>query len=99
MGVHCPGLAVGLRVDCEGCLLAVNIKRNQGLHQGRLVGQATAPGGSLHADVASPIVPTGIGHAKYVLVAVDELTRYAWVFPMQKKSQTARLLALLIQRI
>ena len=41
----------------------------------------------------------GIGQAKYVLVAVDELTRNAWVFPMRTKSQTARLLALLIQRI
>ena len=93
------GQAVGLRVDCEGCQLAGNIKRNQGLHQGRLVGQATAPGESLHADVAGPIVLVGIGQAKYVLVAVDELTRYAWVFPMRKKSQKARLLALLMQRI
>ena len=88
-----------LRVDCAGCQVVGNIKRNQGLHQGRLVGQATAPGESLHADVAGTIVPMGIGQAKYVLVAVDELTRYAWVFPMRKKSQTARLLVLLIQRI
>ena len=93
------GQAVGLRVDCEGCQLAGNIIRNQGLHKGRLVGQATAPGESLHADVAGPIVPMGIGQAKYVLVSVDELTRYAWVFPMRKKSKTARLLALLIQLI
>ena len=71
------GQAMGLRVDCEGCQLAGNIKRNQGLHQGRLVGRATSPGESLHADVAGPIVPMGIGQAKYVLVAVDELTRYA----------------------
>ena len=98
-GALSNGLAVSLRVDCEGCKLAGNIKRNQGLHQGRLVGQATAPGESLHVDVAGPIVPVGIGQAKYNLVAVDELTRYAWVFPMRKKSQTARLLALLIERI
>ena len=93
------GQAVGLRVDFEGCQLAGNIKRNQGLYQGRLAGRATAPLESLHADVAGPIVPMGIGQTKYVLVAVDELMRYAWVFPMQKKSQTAWLLALLIQRI
>ena len=98
-GALSNGQTVGLRVDCDGCQLAGNIKRNMGLHQGRLVGQATTPGESLHADVACPIVPMGIGQAKYVLVAVDELTRYAWVFPMRKKSQTARLLALLIQRI
>ena len=98
-GALSSGQAVGPRFDCEGCQLAGKIKRNQGLHQGRLVGQATAPWESLHADVAGPIVPMGIGQAKCVLVAVDELTRYAWVFPMRKKSQTARLLALLIQRI
>ena len=90
---------MGPRVDCEGCQLAGNIKRNQALHQGRLVGRATAPGESLHAGVAGQVVPMGIGQAKYVLVAVDELTRYAWVFPMRKKPQTAWLLALLIQRI
>ena len=98
-GALSSGQAVGLRVDCEGCQLAGNIKRNQGLHPGRIVGQPTAPGESLHADVAGPIVPMYIGQAKYVLVAVDELTRYAWVFPMRKQSQTARLLALLIHRI
>ena len=75
------------------------MKRNQGLHQGKLVGKATVPGESLHADVAGPIVPMGIGKAKYVLVVVDELTRYSWVFPMQKKAQTAWLPVLLIQRI
>ena len=98
-GAFYSGQGVDLRVDCEGCQLAGNIKRNQKLHQGRLVGQATAPGESLHEDVAGPIVPMRIGHAMYVLVAVDELTRYAWVLPMWKKSQTARLLALLIQQI
>ena len=50
-------------------------------------------------DVAGPIVSMGIGQAKYVLVAVDKLTRYAQVFRMRIKSQTARVLALLIQRI
>ena len=89
----------GMRGQCEGCHLARQVKRNQGLHQGKLVGRATTPGESLLADVAGPIVPMGIGKAKYVLVVVDEYTRYSWVFPMRKKAQTARLLALLIQRI
>ena len=56
-------------------------------------------GESLHVDVAGPIMHVGIGQAKYVLEAVDELTRFASVFPMRKKVQTARRLALLIQRI
>ena len=89
----------GMRGQCEGCHLSGQVKRNQGLHQGKLVGRATMPGESLHADVAGLIVPMGIGKATYVLVVVDELTRYSWVFPMRKKAQAARLLALLIQRI
>ena len=88
----------GMCGQCEGCHLAGQVKRNQGLHQGKLVG-ATTPGESLQADVAGPIVPMGISKAKYVLVVVDECTRYSWVFPMRKTAQTARLLALLIQRI
>ena len=89
----------GMGGQCEGCHLAGQVKRNQGLHQGKLVGRATTPGESLHADVAGPIVHMGNGKAKYVLVVVDECTRYSRVFPMRKKAQTARLLALLIQRI
>ena len=88
-----------MRGQCEGCHLAGQVKRNQGLHQGKLVGRATTPGESLHADMAGPIVPMGIGKAKYVLVVVDECTRYSWVFPMRNKAQTARLLVRLIQRI
>ena len=89
----------GMRGQCEGYHLAGQAKRNQELHQGKLVGRVTTPGESLHADVDGPIVPMGIGKAKYILVVVDECTRYSWVFPMRKKAQAARLLALLIQRI
>ena len=98
-GALSSGEAMGFRIDCEGCQLAGDIKRNSGLRQGRLAGRATAPRESLHMDVASPIVPMAIGQAKYVLVAVDELKRYAWVVHMREKAETARLLALLIQHI
>ena len=30
-------------------------------------------------------MPTGIAHIEYVLVAVDELTRFGFVFPVRKK--------------
>ena len=75
------GCVVGLHHDCEGRQLPGNSKHNcctcnQGLYQRKLVGRATAPGESLHVDVASQIVPMGIGQVKYVLLAV-ELTRYA----------------------
>ena len=66
----------GMRGQCEGCHLVGQVKRNQGLQQGKLVGRATMPGETLHADVAGPIVPMGIGKAKYFLIVVDELTRF-----------------------
>ena len=89
----------GMRSQCEGCHLAGQVNRHQGLHQGKLVGRATMPGESQHANVAGLIVPMGVGKVKYVFVVVDELTCFSWVFPMRKKAQTARLLALRIQRI
>ena len=88
-----PMGAYGHRLECEGCHRAGHVKRNQGLHQGQQVGRANAPGASLHADVAGPIVPMGIGGVKYILAVFNELSRFAWTFPMKKKSQLARLVA------
>ena len=70
---------IGMRGQCEGCHVAGHVKRNQGLHHGKLVGGATKPGESLYADVAGPIVPMAIGKAKYVLVVVDEHA-FLWSF-------------------
>ena len=75
------------------------MKRNQGLQQGQLIGRVDTPGASLHADVAGPIVPMCIGGVKYVLAVIDEWSRFAQTFPMKQKSQSASLLALLVQRI
>ena len=69
------------------------------LAPGQVSGEGYYAGESLHADVAGPIVPMGIGKGKYVFVVVDELTLFPWVFPMRKKAQTAQLLALMIQHI
>ena len=94
-----PMGARGHRLKSEGCHRAGHVKRNQGLHQGQLTGRVDTPGASLHAGVAGPIVPTGIGGVKYVLVVVDEWSRFAWTFTMKKKSQLARLLVWLVQRV
>ena len=75
------------------------MKQTQGLHQGQLIGRVDTPGASLHADVAGPIMPMGIGGVKYILAVVDKWSRFAWTFLMKKTSQSARLLALLVQRI
>ena len=63
------------RLECEGCHRDGHVKRNRGLHQGQLTGRVDTPGASLHADVAGPIVPMGIGGVKYVLAVVEEWLR------------------------
>ena len=87
--LNCKGLTPigvnGHRLECEGCHRAGHVKRNQGLHQGQLIGRVDKPGASLYAYVAGPIVPMGIGGVKYVLVVVAEWSRFAWTFPMKKK--------------
>ena len=94
-----PMGAKGHRLDYEGCHRAGHVKRNQGLHQGQLIGRVATPGASPHADVDDPIVPMGICWVKYILAVVDEWSRSAWTFPMKKKSQSASLLALrMVQR-
>ena len=63
------------------------------------MGRVDATGASLHADVAGPIVPMGVGGVKYILAVVDEGSRFAWTFPVKKKSQSGRLLALLVSAL
>ena len=81
-----PMGANGHRLECEGCHRAGQVKRNQGLHQGQLIGRVDTPGASLHADVAGSIVPMGIGGVKYILAVVDEGSRFAWTFPTRLRS-------------
>ena len=64
------GYVKGLRLECEGCHLDSKIKRNQGMHQGKLVGGATMPGQSLHVDVANPVMPMGCGQCQDIRTSV-----------------------------
>ena len=86
--------ANGHRLEFEGCHRVGYVKRNQGLHQGQLIQRADKTGASLLADVAGQIVPMGIGGVKYVFA--DLMSGHV---SMKKKSQSARLLALLVQCI
>ena len=84
--------ANGHCLECEGCYRACHVKRNQGLHQGQLIGRVDKPGDSQHADVASPIKSMGIGGVKYVLAVVDGWFTFTWTFPDEEEiavSQTS----------
>ena len=49
----------------------------------------------MHQAIACALVAT----PALAYITTDEWSRFAWTFPMKKKSQSARLLALLVLRI
>jgi hypothetical protein len=46
----------------------------------------------LHMDLFGPIAYISIGGSKYYLVIVDDYSRFTWVFFLQEKSQTQKIL-------
>ena len=89
----------GQAKHCLGCIIANMRLGAHAMYSHALAQPAEAAVKSYHADVAGPIRPLGIGHAKYVLAAVDEYTRYLHVIPMHRKSQAASLLAQLFEHV
>lgn len=77
---------LGHRLECDSGHCANHVKRNHGLHQGRLVGSVDKPGASLHSVVAGRTVSMGPGVFKYVLVVVDEWSRFSWVYSRWTKN-------------
>ncbi|KAJ9541655.1 hypothetical protein OSB04_028161 [Centaurea solstitialis] len=53
----------------------------------------------LHVDLCGPIAVQSLGGKKYILVLVDELSRYTWVEFVKKKSQVPLLLINLLKRL
>ena len=98
-GLNLQSRVAGQKKLCHGCHMGGRVPRNQGMHKGKLVERVLRPGESLNADLTGEIRPMGINRANYMMVVVDEFSKFTWVFPLQKKSQAARLMALLVQRI
>ncbi|KAL8134633.1 hypothetical protein AgCh_009598 [Apium graveolens] len=46
----------------------------------------------LHVDLFGPVNVMSIAKKKYVMVIVDEFTRYTWVYFLHKKNETASTL-------
>ena len=77
-----PRLAQAKEVACEHCMVAnaPNLphsgSRYQASHAGRLI----------HSDVAGPFIRTKIGHYQYLLVLVDDHTRFKFSYPIRTRS-------------
>ncbi|GJU34778.1 retrovirus-related pol polyprotein from transposon TNT 1-94 [Tanacetum coccineum] len=53
----------------------------------------------LHMDVFEPVKPQSISHNTYILVIVDEYSRYTWVFFLKKKSDATNCIMSFIRKI
>ncbi|GJW06291.1 retrovirus-related pol polyprotein from transposon TNT 1-94 [Tanacetum coccineum] len=53
----------------------------------------------LHMDLFGPVKPQTISHNKYILVIVDEYSRYTWVFCLKKKSDAADCIMSFIRKM
>ena len=51
----------------------------------------TFPGRLIHCDIAGPFVPTLFGSYKYVLVLIDDHSRFKSVYFMKNKSERIKL--------
>ena len=80
------GSIVGHAKHCLGFMGANMRLGARAMYNHFLAKPAEAAGECYHADAACPIRPLGIGGAKYVLVVVDEYTRYLHVIPMRRMS-------------
>ena len=50
-------------------------------------------------DVMGPILPVGVGKARYILIVVYEHSRYSFACPMDAKSRVPQLLVEIIEHI
>ena len=85
---------------CHGCKVASH-ETGSRAHNDQTIKRedATHPGAWLHIDVMGPVVPVGVGHARYLLVVVDEYSLYIFVSPLRKKSQVYDVLVEIIEHV
>ena len=73
--------------------LPKNEKGRKKHHELSIKRGASYAGEVLHADVMGPIKPLGVGNVRYVLLIVDEYSRYLQPYPLKKKAEATRHLA------
>ena len=61
-------------------VLRVSVERNQ---------RRAIPLELLHIELCGPLTVESLHHKKYILVIVDDFTRFTWVFCLRLKSETA----------
>jgi hypothetical protein len=69
---------------CEGCVLAKHPqeKFDKGKSQ-----RASAPLDLIHSDLMGPFPHPSISKARFVLIFVDDFSRFTWIYFLRKKSE------------
>ncbi|KAJ9544445.1 hypothetical protein OSB04_024152 [Centaurea solstitialis] len=81
---------------CSACEMG-KLKRSS--HKTKSVPSVDKPLQMLHVDLYGPIAKQSLNGKKYILVLVDEFSRYTWVEFVRKKSHVPILLINLLKRL
>ncbi|KAI3729858.1 hypothetical protein L6452_18529 [Arctium lappa] len=81
---------------CSACEMG---KLKRAAHKAKSDISCTRPLQMLHVDLCGPISVQSLGGKKYILVLIDEFSRYTWVEFVRKKSDVPEVLINLIKRI
>ena len=99
LGDHVRGLPV-LKFDKEHLCAACEMgKQSRQSHPSIINTKVIEPLELLHIDLCGPSSIESIGGNKYILVIVDDFSRFTWTFFLKQKSEAVTKLKLFIKQI
>ena len=91
-----PKLSKVNNVMCGLCQLR---KQTKAKHLGTQTSATSRPLELLHLDLMGPIRTESLGRKRYIMVVVDDFTRYTWVIFLRSKSDTLEYIEALCIRL
>ena len=83
-------------VVCGPCQLGKQMKAK---HPGTQISATSRPLELLHLDLMGPTRIESLGGKRYIMVVVDDFTRYTWVILLRSKSNTPKHIEALCTRL
>ena len=91
-----PKLSRISNVVCGPCQLGKQMKAK---HPGTQTSTTSRPLELLHLDLMGPIRTDSLGGKRYIMVVVDDFTRYTWVILLRSKSDAPEHIEVLCTRL
>ena len=91
-----PKLSRMSNVVCGSCQLG---KQTKAKHPGTQTSGISRPLELLHLDLMGPTRTESLGGKRYIMVVVDDFTRYTWVILLRSKSDTLEHIETLFTRL